>query len=145
MLSHSNSGDNNVGMTAMRLDFLLNGPEENQFGGALPINAKIPFCFDTSNQGPSICSDCKWKALGLLLHDESLCAQISSYHAEQTAVLLSSRLMQSTVCCNAEAKAECSWTSRPLEDERTPPPHPPTPGTFQHVAQRGQLLTADPL
>lgn len=38
-------------------------------------------------------------------------AEIPSYHAEQTAVPFSNGLMQPTVCCNAEAKADCCWTS----------------------------------
>lgn len=47
-------------------------------------------------------------------------AQIPSYHAEQTAVPFSNGLMQPTVCCNAEAKAECSWTSPVLAKMSTP-------------------------
>lgn len=103
MLSHSNRGDNNVRMTAVRLDFLLNSSGENQLGRTLPINAKIPFALThaikdhlyvpIANEKPSASSSTR-----------RVCAEIPSYHAEQTAVSFSNGLMQPTVCCNAGAR-----------------------------------------
>ena len=66
------------------------------------------------------------------------CSEIPAHHVEQITIPFSGRLMQSTICCNAEVRGV-------LQDLTSPFKHPLPPGICQYSTKQGQQLNTDPL